>query len=284
MDTAKLESTFDMLVDRILIKKSKDVYSTTAKGDFVASLYLLSINGALCIWEWYKLNYANRKKYPFFPCIVLVCLIDNSEQGYFFFPYKNKEETEKEYTKRKIEHFNEYFLQYNAPTHLEMYLKLWNDYVLKFQSLNYNPREFTKWCVEKSLNRKSFANLVRSIKQSVDRIRTALVVELGMFDINNILKIFENEIFPVVYQKEKYFLFKKGSRFYIGADDTQYSIRVDRHFNPYMRNPVELYAFSKFTNSNRKILEKSITFYHPTTSERVGKSLVSLNTELQDIF
>lgn len=125
---------------------------------------------------------------PYFPGIVIACLIDNYSQGYFYYPKQNSDETEIQYQIRldsvrgKIDKFGD-----NDP--LEVYLRMIIDALSSFQTLNPTRAEVVQWSLNNSVNAKRLKELISLINRTtaaVERIDRKKV-QIGPFNTENAL-------------------------------------------------------------------------------------------------
>ena len=153
----------------------------TPKGRFAAKLPL-SVHGSAILYEWCV------QKYNLFTGIVIVCLIDNFEDGYLFYPSKGKAGKDSDLT--PAEFFDSYFKMFAGETDIETILILWHHIMNEFNTLLPKKWALSRWCKEHSLNRVRISNALNSMSRLVKifhRIRHLELQDDGKTGIQEIV-------------------------------------------------------------------------------------------------
>jgi hypothetical protein len=152
----------------------------TGKGRF-AALFPLSVYASAMLYGWCT------RGYNFFTGIVIICLIDGFEDGYFFYP--NKDKMAKEGFSTAREYFQEYFEVFAGKTDLESLLIMWHHLIYAFRTLIPKKWALSAWCRKHSLNRVRISNALGNMSRLVKifhRIRIKELQDDGKTAIQNI--------------------------------------------------------------------------------------------------
>lgn len=212
IDASKVIDSIYLLTDIGMLEKQDDKLIVTKMGDFAPSVPL-GVRSAAFLWNWIQTGY------PLYPGIVIACVIDVHNVGYFYMPRRKRFESNFDYQLSCSTHINSYFSKWIGESSLETYLNMWEDFTKKVgrslyrlttEPFSYNYRH---WSRQNSINYKQLSELVLIISQTYKVCR---YIFRGKTDVNvsifNAKQCYEQSI-PLL---EKAFQDKKASKNWYG--------------------------------------------------------------------
>lgn len=184
---------------RILTElRALDGSIVTDLGHFMSRIPMGVYNAAF-LYRWLT----SPENYPAFPGIVTACLIDvHSSGGYFYFPYRERNETNEEFTERYTKFMERCIGPFVGTTGVHTYLNVWRDFseTLGVDQLQLiiigglqNRAQHTivrDWMNVVGLHRKKWLELLTIIKQTVAIVASKHVgkgtQKIGLFNASNV--------------------------------------------------------------------------------------------------
>ena len=240
-----------------MIEKQNNKFKVTGLGEFTMSLNLSRYSSIL-------LQYWMLREQEIFPGIVLSCIIEKADSMFFFLPIREEQESLAEHDARIKQHFIEYFQKWSSESILETYLNMWKSYSDEIQTLKPTKEQLKEWCINNSVNFKSFKDLLDTIIDTFDRLEFSLrrQITIGKFLPTKIL-ILSEDIMKLTYSSSICQLVDAEKFKYIDSQHENFFLDTRRHYNPYVKIPYKLISFSKVSfKKDRKEIRKVI-FFHP---------------------
>ena len=251
----------ELLKETKMVEEKMGKFKITKLGEFNMNTKLSRYNSML-LERWVKTQQS------WFPGIVISCLIEKADSMYFFLPIKQKEQTIEEHDMNVKQHFEKYFKKWSSESILECYLNMWNAYADDIGTLKPSIESLKVWCREHSINFKSIYELLELIVDTFDKLEymNRVQITIGKFSPKKLLALV-NPLLIKVYAKNMCQLVDVDKYKYIDEKHENFFLDVRRHYNPYVRVPYKLFAFSKVSiKRNRKEVRK-IIFFHPVENK-----------------
>lgn len=212
-------------------------------GKFASNLSL-SVKNSAVLYHWIE------NKFPVFPALILICMIDSYGNGYLWYPKKTKEQTREEYLAIKEAHYDRNFMIYDHVSDLGILLNIFMDILKTYDTYNLNSHELKRFCAAKSLNYKTLSDFMTSLKQTIRiLVKLKYKVEMGIFNISKLL----NKIQPIIQNVYKHEIYTKISKCkYLNQNDEQYYLEKDVF--------PKITVFYTFESSRHKSIELSTPF------------------------
>ena len=252
-----VRTEMDLLKETKMIEEMNGKVKVTKLGDFCMNTCLSRYNTML-LESWVG------SQQQWFPGIVLACLIEKADAMYFFLPMKEKDETIEEHDINVKKHFEGYFEKWSSESILECYLNMWNAFADDIGTLKPSIEILKNWCREHSINFKTLYELLELIIETFDKLEymNRRQITIGKFSSKKLLKL-ANPMMLKVFAKNVCQLVDVEKYKYIDEKHENFFLDTRRHFNPYVRVPYKLFAFSKVVvKRDRKEIRK-IVFFHP---------------------
>lgn len=151
--------------------------NTTELGKFVTTLPL-SVRNSACLYQWLAL------KYEPFPIIILLSMLDSYGPPYFWFPRRERDQTQLDYNSQLNLAKEEYFEKYRGRSDLHTFLNIWNDLI---NEIGYIGADVKDYCVKNSLNNKKIREALNIVRQVINRVRNfqgrKLRIDVGTIDV-----------------------------------------------------------------------------------------------------
>ena len=158
IEKEKLARIESKLINLSLLTKNSLI---TKKGKEVLDINNLSIKNALFILLW------REKKLPLFPGIIVACIIENFSYNYTYDFVNNK---------------------------LEYLLEMCKNYYKEIKTLHTEKKVFKDYCNMNNISFQHFKNLLNLIKETCIEMYNYNNFELGLYDIENVVK----ESIPII--------------------------------------------------------------------------------------
>lgn len=256
-----VSSEMTLLKETQMIEEMNGRIKITKLGDFCMNTCLSRYNTML-LERWVK------TQQRWFPGIVLSCLIEKADSMYFFLPMKDKKQSIEDHDIEVKKHFESYFKKWSSESVLECYLNMWNVFADDIGTLKPSIEVLKNWCREHSINFKSIYELLELIVKTFDKLEymDRVSITIGKFSAKKLLKL-ANPMMMKVYSKNICQLVDVEKYKYIDEKHENFFLDVRRHYNPYVRVPYKLFAFSKLViKKDRKDIRK-IIFFHPVENK-----------------
>jgi len=169
-------------------------YRVTDMGHF-APAFPLGIRNIAVLWNWIH----SPNKYPIFPCIVAVSLIDCFGPPYFWYPRRSINEKMEDYYIRLDAHREKYFNQFRGPTDVDTMLNMWSSLTTYIRGIDRRSERIFKWCQNNSINNKKIQELLQIIHQCIKALeRAGYKIDIGSFTTAGVITALR-PILKVVY-------------------------------------------------------------------------------------
>ena len=149
-----VEISMKALLSLKMIEVDEDGVESVTEMGYFSVLFPISVYASAMLYRWRK------KRYHMFMGIVVICLIDGFDEGYFYYPTddsaSNMEVTNKKY-------FLDNFRNYEGKTQLETLIILWHHIIYTFGTIQPKIYNLKKWCLKKSLNSKKIVECFSTI-------------------------------------------------------------------------------------------------------------------------
>nr|QBK90575.1 MAG: ATP-dependent helicase [Pithovirus LCPAC104] len=238
------EISKERIIDsKILLKQLKLIENNkvTKIGEFVTK-FPLGVRNSTLLWKWLE------KKYPIFPVIAIISLIDSWGPSYFWFPKRKTEENFSKYNLRIKDFINENFKRFMGDSDLHVLINLWNSIMKESIGAvtNFNKidiKDLSEWCKENNILFRKIKEVINIIKQ-INNILTRLgyKIEIAPFSLQG----FIGRIKPLI---EEIYSFTKmyhnsGNMYHHSNTKTNYSLERIKTLSYLTRNePNEIIAF-----------------------------------------
>lgn len=146
-------------------------YEVQPAGYFVPTVPL-GVHNATFLYHWIQAGY------PVYPGIVVACIIDVYNNGYFFIPRKHRDESDADYSDRCDIHIDRYFRKWFGETPVHTFLNMWHDLELHLGHMLYrlvdapHTVNYRRWSRENSLNYRQLTDLTSIISQTYKSVRS----------------------------------------------------------------------------------------------------------------
>lgn len=186
IETRKVTDSINLLTKLGMLELEDACIPTVTKmGDYAPSVPL-GVRNAAFIWKWVEAGY------PLYPGVVIACLIDVHNNGYFHMPRRKRNQSPALHQEICKKHVETYYSDWIGESSLETYLNMWEEFTTKvgrslFRLTN-DPYSYSykHWCRQKSINYKQLSELVLSISQTYKvcryKFRGKTNVNVGKFD------------------------------------------------------------------------------------------------------
>jgi HrpA-like RNA helicase len=149
-----VEIAMKALLSLEMIKVDEDGVESVTEMGYFSVLFPISVYASAMLYHW------REKGYNMFMGIVVICLIDGFDEGYFYYPIddsgSNMETANKEY-------FLDNFQDYEGKTQLETLIIMWHYIIYTFGTIQPKIYHLKKWCMKKSLNSKKIVECLSTI-------------------------------------------------------------------------------------------------------------------------
>ena len=251
----------ELLKETKMVEDKNGRIQITKLGDFASNIRMSRYN-LMFLERWIG------TQQQWFPGIVLSCLIERADSMFFFLPNKGKNQTIEEHDMKVKKHFEMHFKKWSSESILECYLNMWNEFANDIGTLKPSIQILKNWCRDHSINFKSIYELLDLIVEVFDKLEymNRRQIDIGKFSTKKLLKM-TNPIMTKVYMKNICQLVDVEKYKYIDQQHENYFLDVRRHYNPYVRVPYKVFAFSKVViKRDRKDIRK-IMFFHPVENK-----------------
>jgi hypothetical protein len=164
--------------------------SLTDCGDFIRSIPL-DLRNSVFLWRWIKAGHS------LYPGIVIACILNSKNGGYFYIPRKKAETTPANYEDFCNEYIMTKFKNYLSNNTLSTYLKMWNDFTKSLDNLyfqlieNVNSINLNKWARDNSINHQQLfeaielvSKIYNIVKKNIRNVDKNVVI----FDVEEVVK------------------------------------------------------------------------------------------------
>jgi HrpA-like RNA helicase len=236
----RMDETLSTLKTLKMIDKTNNV---TELGNF-ATRFQLGVQNAAIIYNWMK-----NEKFPVYPIIALVCIIDCYGPSYYFYPKKKDDMTAREYDKFKEKYYDEKFEKFEGGNDIESMLKMWNFMVENLGGLDTGFNQVAEFCKNNSLNNKKIQELIKVVKHTAKVIATLYGKDfaVGPFNERKAFRVAEPYIKDAYYK----FIFKNAKDAnYINESTGEY-FRLDKRQSvniKYKQYPEKIIGFRTLEN------------------------------------
>lgn len=256
-----IRDEMDLLKETKMIEETNGRLKVTKLGDFSMNMKL-SRHTAMLLETWTK------TQQRWFPGVILSCLIEKADAMYFFLPSKEKNQTIEQHDMSIKKHFESYFKKWSSESILECYLNMWNAYADDIGTLKPSIEILKNWCSEHSINFKTIYELLDLIIETFDKLEymNRVQITIGKFSPKKLLNL-ANPMLMKVYEKNICQLVDAEKYKYIDGKHENFFLDTRRHFNPYVRVPYKLFAFSKVIIKTDRKETRKIIFFHPVENK-----------------
>jgi len=250
-----------------LLKETKMIEEKNGRTK-ITKLGEFTINTGLSRYTTMLLELWTKTQQLWFPGIILACLIEKADAMYFFLPMKQKDQTIGEHDISVKKHFESYFKKWSSESILECYLNMWNAFADDIGTLKPSIEVLKNWCSEHSINFKTIYELLDLILQTFDKLEymNRVQITIGKFSAKKLLNI-ANPMFVKVYERNICQLIDGEKYKYIDGKHENFFLDTRKHFNPYVRVPYKLFAFSKIVIKKERSEIRKIVFFHPVENK-----------------
>ena len=264
LNPKKTKDTIDLL--KYLNAVSKDG-SITELGRFLPTVPLSVRNGTI-LWKW--LHPENGQKYPAFPVIVCLAMLDCYSPSYFFYPPMNPGQDIAEYRDNKMTYWEINFMRYDATSHIGVFLNMWDDIYNTFQEdwkkhgYFIPKRELVEFCNKRSFNHVKIREFMKIVEQIMNELaRQKYNIVIGKFNHDNFLIAFE----PILFDVYRDSLAKKQYLQNFLLNGEEFILDKNNLINDflYVKSYQEVYSLMTFeTKSQNRSTTRILTLYHPS--------------------
>ncbi len=177
----KIDNSIKLLKQLQLVDNSD---KTTEIGKFISD-FPLSVRNATILWHWIS------KKYPTFPGIVVVTLIDTYGPPYFWTP-----STYAPNTSQRNNHIGQYFQKFRGISDVHTFLNIWSNLMNEIggPAIFRQFRSTIKnWSVTNSMNNKQIIEILNKVSTIINKLKQLRIpdYEIGPFATNDVIKFIQ---------------------------------------------------------------------------------------------
>lgn len=257
-DMDRINSSVSLL--RELGMFESDPFRVNDKGKF-ATLFPYSVRGSALLYDWIHARKPDGEKYPVFPGLAMVNMIESYGPSYFWLPHRSS--VTGDYDEVIRERFDKYYTKYDGENDFVVLGNLMNDMLVHFQTITPTRRDIGDYAASNGLNNKKLIELFRNLYDAYKECsRIFGKINVGGFNPHNVLKA----IHPLMLNVYKDSIFKaqgsgRGNPMY--TNDGKY-YRLDKHAVLKSSLPTYSSIISIITFESRGVsITRSITFSVP---------------------
>jgi len=184
-----------------------------------ANKFPLNPRHSMILFNWVK-----ETKFPLFPCIVAVCLIDCFNSLLFKYPRKEQSENPAKYNLTLQQHRQKFYIKYSGISDLETLLNVWRELMNNVGGLiETPPYAFLQWSKENSFDINRIMEIRILVLKVIDILKDmGYAIEIGPFDNKNVIK----ELRPYIVKsyKDRIVSKKDSSNYYYDSNGGKYKV------------------------------------------------------------
>lgn len=182
-DSLRLLASLGMIIRRGPLVTNVTV---TDKGHFAPN-FPLSVKNAALLWEWRAAGHA------LFPGVVMISLIDCYGPSYYWYPRRDRDQTEDQYDTARDRHYERYFERFQGLSDVESLARMWGFFMNEIKGFerSRDVRLVNEWAYNNSINAKKLREALQIIQQcirSLDRMNPSNPVVPGKFTTEGVIK------------------------------------------------------------------------------------------------
>ena len=169
------------------------------------------IRQAVALWTWLD------NKYPPYPAITILSMIDSLGKSYYVYPYREGR-SNAEHNLELLEHRKEYFEPFSGPSDVHTYAYIWNTMMEEVNGADASNADIKNWCENNyilyeniseamTLNKIVLGGLDRyeyshdSISDRYDESQEDATIEIGPYDPDNLMALLGPILAQVYHDK-----------------------------------------------------------------------------------
>lgn len=241
----RIKNSIKMLERLSAIRLNK----VTEFGNFAANSQL-GVRSSASIWQYAKMGKEN-----IYPIVVIMLMIENFGNSYFYYPKKNPNELGNDYNERMDVHYETNFSKYNAPTDIQVLINLWNDIYEIIKNHDNKGRALSAvriYAKNNSLNNRNLSQLINAYYQLIPDIWNRMYPGIITYsdirtDLEKILKeVYSDRIMNLKFGK--YFPINSSNRKSFYRLSTKNKLKRDLLMSQKL---IALYTFSTASGKNK---------------------------------